>query len=529
MTATQAREQASLPAGRIARALQAFRRALGDDAVLDGHAAMKRYGADTSALSRRIPAALLPENVEEVQALVRIAQEHGVPLYPISTGHSWGYGTANPVVDDCVIVDLSGMRRIIALDEELGLVTVEPGVTQGDLRRALDERALPFMVPVTGAGPTCSLLGNALERGYGPSPYADHFMAVLGLEAVLPSGELYRSALVDCGGAHTEAVFKWGVGPYLDGLFSQGNFGIVTQMTLALARRPERVSAFFLEVERDEQLEAIVSAVREILRLAQANVGTVTLLSQMRMLAMMGVDYPRSRVPADAALSPELIAELSEQARASAWAGAVPMYGTAAHVAATRELVERLVRPHVWRLTFVDSAPTVDGAPSPLGLSEGRPSELSLQLAYWRSGRRDPGKRADPARDGCGLVWYSPVVPMRPETVRRSVELMRRECKRHGLEAPITFVSLSERAFDSPLPLLFDRDDPNACARADACYRALFEAGRAEGLVPYRMGAQFMPLLVDADKTSWRMASNLQRAIDPAGILAPGRYSLRRG
>jgi 4-cresol dehydrogenase (hydroxylating) len=474
------------------QALRDWRHALGDAAVLEGPEAARRYGADTSRLRRRIPAALLPANVEEVQAVVQIARRHGVPLYPISTGRNWGHGTANPAVDDSVVVDLSGLRRIVAMDEELGLVTVEPGVTQGQLRAFLAKQSLPFMVPVTGAGPSCSLVGNALERGYGPAPHADHFAAVMALEAVLPTGELYRSPFLDSGGPAAEAVFKWGVGPYLDGLFSQGSFGIVTRMTLALARRPETVAALFFEVERDEQLEPTVAAVREIFRQAQSNVGTITLLSQVRILASMGVEYPRERAVPGGALTPDEIAALARSAGASAWAGAVPVYGTRAHAAATRELVERLLGPHAWRLTYVESDPE-GSAPSPLDLTEGRPSELSL---------------------------------LRPRSVRSFVDLVRRECGRHGLEAPITLVGLSERAFDCPLALLFARDDPEESARAEACYRALFAAGREQGLVPYRLGVQFMSLLVDPEKTGWQMGSRLKRALDPEGILAPGRYCL---
>lgn len=507
------------------QALRDWRHALGDAAVLEGPEAARRYGVDTSRLRRRIPAALLPANVEEVQAVVQIARRHGVPLYPISTGRNWGHGTANPAVDDSVVVDLSGLRRIVAMDEELGLVTVEPGVTQGQLRAFLAKQSLPFMVPVTGAGPSCSLVGNALERGYGPAPHADHFAAVMALEAVLPTGELYRSPFLDSGGPAAEAVFKWGVGPYLDGLFSQGSFGIVTRMTLALARRPETVAALFFEVERDEQLEPTVAAVREIFRQAQSNVGTITLLSQVRILASMGVEYPRERAVPGGALTPDEIASLARSAGASAWAGAVPVYGTRAHAAATRELVERLLGPHAWRLTYVESDPE-GSAPSPLDLTEGRPSELSLLLAYWRSRSAAPVRDLDPARDGCGLIWYSPVVPMRPRSVRSFVDLVRRECGRHGLEAPITLVGLSERAFDCPLALLFARDDPEESARAEACYRALFAAGREQGLVPYRLGVQFMSLLVDPEKTGWQMGSRLKRALDPEGILAPGRYCL---
>jgi 4-cresol dehydrogenase (hydroxylating) len=134
----------------------------------------------------------------------------------------------------------------------------------------------------------------------------------------------------------------------------------------------------------------------------------------------------------------------------------------------------------------------------------------------------------DPARDGCGLIWYTPVVPMQAQSVRRYLDLARRVCARYGIEAPVTLTGLSERAFDSSLALLFSPDDEQESARAEACYRALLAEGRAEGFVPYRVGSYFMPLIVTEAYTCWRMGSRLQEALDPGGILAPGRYALPR-
>jgi 4-cresol dehydrogenase (hydroxylating) len=92
-------------------------------------------------------------------------------------------------------------------------VTVEPGVTQQILYDYLERNRLAFLVPATGAGPHCSLVGNALERGYGITPYADHFSAVTAIEAVLPNGRIYRSALSELGGGTVDRAFKWGIGP----------------------------------------------------------------------------------------------------------------------------------------------------------------------------------------------------------------------------------------------------------------------------------------------------------------------------
>ena len=215
-----------MDAESLSLAMWAWRGRIGEPAVLDAASAQQCYGVCTTGIERVIAAALRPASLDDVRAIVEIAGDRAVPLYPISTGNNWGYGTANPARDGCVVVDLSGLGRIVEIDPDLGVVTVEPGVTQQKLSDYLDENNLPFLVPVTGAGPHCSLVGNALERGYGITPYADHFAAVTALEAVLADGRVYRSALSELGGKQADRAYKWGIGPYLDGLFAQSGFAI---------------------------------------------------------------------------------------------------------------------------------------------------------------------------------------------------------------------------------------------------------------------------------------------------------------
>ena len=229
-------------AGNLPSALADWSALLGAEHVAADAAASERYAVCTLRPGRHVIAALRPGSVEDIVQAVAISRRHRVALYPISTGNNWGYGSANPPRPDSVVLDLSRLDRILELDEELGVITVEPGVTQGQLHTYLRERNLPFLVPAHGGGPNCSLVGNAVERGYGITPYADHFAAVMSLEAVLPDGRIYRSGLAEAGGALADKTFKWGVGPYLDGLFTQSGFGIVTRMTIALAQRPAVVA-----------------------------------------------------------------------------------------------------------------------------------------------------------------------------------------------------------------------------------------------------------------------------------------------
>ncbi len=82
----------------LSAALAEWRVVLGADLVLDGASATARYTVDTSRFARRLGGALRVRERGQVAALLRIAQRHRTPLYTISRGNDWGYGTANPVV-----------------------------------------------------------------------------------------------------------------------------------------------------------------------------------------------------------------------------------------------------------------------------------------------------------------------------------------------------------------------------------------------------------------------------------------------
>jgi 4-cresol dehydrogenase (hydroxylating) len=523
-------------------ALHAWTVLIGQSQVLPAEAAQRRFGGDTTGDRRCIAGALRPDSADQVADIVRIAAEHGVPLYPISTGRNWGYGSGQPASDGCVVLDLSGLVGI-RIDPELGTATVEPGVTQGMLADLLVRERLPFLVPVSGAGPDASLLGNALERGYGITPSADHFAAVTSLEAVLPDGSRYRSALAELGGTTVASGFKWGIGPYLDGIFTQSSLGIVTCATIALARRPERVEAFVFQIG-DDGLAGAVEGVREILRRLPGIVGGINLMNRHRVLAM---SIPHPGCAPGTVLPEALVRREADRLGIAAWSGFGTLYGTRRTVAAAHAEIRACLRGRARRLIFTTPsgcerlAKVAAALPGwltggyarqlavlaeGLRLVDGRPGEIAMPLCYWRGGTPPVGGHGhDPARDGCGLRWYAPLVPMLPAEVVRFVQRTAATAAAHGMEPLITLTSLSERCFDSTVPLLFDRADPASVARATACHAQLRDEGCAAGWVPYRVGIGEQRWLCDRDDPCWRLVQTIKHAVDPQGIIAPGRYA----
>lgn len=525
-------------------ALADWRSLLGPAQVLAPADATRTYGQDTTGIARSIAGALRILDAATLPAVMRIAARRKVAVYPISTGRNWGYGSALPARDGCVIIDLSGLARILDFDPEMGVVTVEPGVTQAMLAEFLATGGHPFLVPVTGAGPHGGLLGNALERGYGVTPHTDHFAAVTDLEAVLADGSCYRTALREAGGDELARLFKWGIGPYSPGLFTQSGLGIVTRMSILLARRPEVAKVCLFSLKEDALLEPAVERIRAILGKLPGTVGGINLMNRHRVLAM-AAPYPAGRVGPDGLIPPAVIDELGRQYQIAPWTGFGTLYGTRRMVAAAQKEIRAALKGVASRLLFLSEsnantllrlarvlpggagarlASTAATLARSLELVDGRPNETALPLAYWRNPAPAPAGPRDPARDGCGLIWYAPLVPMRACGARAYADMVRAVTRKHGIEPLLTFTSLSDKLFDSTVPLLFDRADPQAAQAAQACYRELIATGRANGWFPYRLALQAMPELAARLDDSHAFHERLRRALDPDDLLAPGRY-----
>jgi hypothetical protein len=113
---------------------------------------------------------------------------------------------------------------------------------------------------------------------------------------------------------------------------------------------------------------------------------------------------------------------------------------------------------------------------------------------------------------------------MSAQVVEDYVGMVRQICPRYGIEPIVTLTSLSERCFDSTVPILFSQSSDREPDQARRCFEELFQQGRALGLVPYRYAADAMHLAVDPDLVFWRAVGQIKAALDPDDLIAPGRY-----
>jgi 4-cresol dehydrogenase (hydroxylating) flavoprotein subunit len=514
----------------LEQAKQAFVAAVGREHVFDDDYALARAAAATFATTQRILAIVRPASTDEVRACVIAARQHGVSLYAVSGGKNWGLGSRVPPRDAQVLLDLGRMKQIVELDETLAFVTLEPGVTFQELHDHLRAKAPALFASTTGSSPHGSVIGNTLERGDGAGPYGDRANHVCALEVVLGTGEVVRTGFARFPSAKAAALHRFGVGPALDGLFSQSGLGIVTRMTLWLTPRPRSLHAVRFSIVDAGRLGPLVDALR-VLRLEGTLRSVIGLWNDYRVLSTRG-QYPWQLTGNRTPLPRSLLAELASEWGNATWFGATAIYAASAELGrAARAEVERVLAPLVDDLVFDERAgahgsgrePFADADPA-LSFAQGIPHEASLRSVYWRKRFAVPDE-IDPDRDRCGVVWLCPVLPLAGADVGEAAAFVESAMLEHGFEPMIAMVAQSERCLYLMPLLLYDRDVEGEDERAMACHDALFAELAARGYFPYRLGIHSMQALPASFGDYDAVMSRLEHALDPAGVIAPGRYS----
>ena len=333
-------------------------------------------------------------------------------------------------------------------------------------------------------------------------------------------------------------MYRWGVGPSLDGLFSQSNFGIVTEMTIWLMPAPACFQAFFFQSDSEKDLEHIVDALRP-LRLDGTLRSAVHIGNDYKVLAGIGQFPWEEEIP----LSRERMKAIGKKLKFSRWSGSGALYGTKNQVSEARRLVRaalsgkvkklqflddrtlsiasRFKRPYRW-FTGLDLTRTLELLRPVYGLLKGVPTTKTLGSAYWRKRMPVPAD-PDPDRDRCGVIWLSPVAPMKGGEATTLAAMAERILPAHGFEPLISITLLTERALACVISITYDRDIAGEDEKAMACYRELRQDLESAGYYSYRLGIGGMPMQ-GLDFAYGKLLQSIKNALDPGNILAPGRY-----
>ena len=211
---------------------------------------LRTYECDGLTGRRVVPAlVVLPGTAAEVQAVVRLCNEHGIPFVARGAGTGLS-GGALPVAEG-IVISLARLTRVLSVDVDLGCVVVEPGVANLDVTRAVAGDGF-YYAPDPSSQQVCTIGGNVAENSGGAHclKYGFTVNHVLAAEVVLPDGELVELSV-------------WDDGPDLLGVFvgSEGTLGIATKLTLRILRAPATVRTLLAGFAHTDEAGAAVSDV----------------------------------------------------------------------------------------------------------------------------------------------------------------------------------------------------------------------------------------------------------------------------
>lgn len=490
-----------LPAGlserALAEAIQAFAEALGEDAVLTSPEELNEFrdpydfkGSDEYTAS----AVVQPTTVEQVQAIVRIANEFKVPLWTFGQGRNNAYGGAAPRVRGSVLVSLRNMNRVLEVNEELAYAVVEPGVRFFDLYDHLQAGGYKLWpsIPDLGWG---SVVGNTLDCGRGYTPYGDHPSTQCGLEVVLPNGELLRTGMGGMTNAKTWHAYQWSYGPSHAGLFLQSNLGIVTKMGVWLMRAPEVYVSGWARWEDDDSVAPVIDAVRELM--FEGVIRNFPLVGQGLALG-------------------EGVVRLGE----AVWGLRFALYGRESVVDAqyevVREALERIPGVVVGRRVYRGDERTT--ATDHNDKVQGGVPGMELMEAF-----------KEPYGEDTGHLDLSPVGPLVGCDVVESIKLLRGLYEQHGFPY-LAGILILQRSVLHITTLFFDTKDEQQTRSAYDTYKKLVVELAKAGYPIYRTNLQCMDLVADQfdfnNHAQRRLNELLKDTLDPNGILSPGKQGI---
>lgn len=455
-------------------------------------------------------AAVLATTVEEVQGVLRICNEFKAPIWPISTGRNFGYGSAAPATRGQIILDLKHMNKILDIDPVLCTALVEPGVTYQQLWNHLKENDIPLWLSCPAPSAIAGPVGNTLDRGVGYTPYGEHFMMQCGMEVVLATGEVLRTGMGGVPNSNTWQVFKWGYGPYLDGIFTQSNYGVVTKMGLWLMPAPPAYKPFSIRYEDEADIDLIVETLRP-LRIAGVIPNAFVIANVMWEAAAI---IPRSKYYDGTGVTPpEALEEIKKNEGVGAWNVYAALYGTPEQVEVNWNIIKKAVEASgKGRFITEEEAGNTEPFRYRAQLMRGDMTLQEFGLYRWRGGG--------------GSMWFAPVSQAKGSETKNQMELAQRILNEHGLDYVGEFI-VGMRDMHHIIDVLFDRSDPDEMAAAHECFGQLLREFGQRGYAVYRVNTAFMDEAADLYGPVKRAVDQkLKRALDPNGILAPGKSGI---
>lgn len=431
---------------------------------------------------------VIPETPEDIAATVRLANEFRIPVTP--RGQGSGVLGMNVPLYGGVVLDVSRMNKILAIDHENMVAIVECGVTVNSLFEALDREGLRLPVRTwldaymqLGAWAACNGNGDFANE-FGTSG-----CIVVGLEVVLPTGEIIRLGSWAREGGYG-AWIRYPGGPDMIGLFtgSIGGLGVITKVIYRVIKRPNYMTYLSFGWPRDNSI-GMSRAVYELMNYGVSNISLHTYWVLRGALRSGLISMPESIY---------FVANVMQGAYSEA------------ELKARRDSIIEIATSYGLQLDD-NVCKVLHGPP-----------RYFLNLGHFNHFRKRP-------KVGRGLTWamfyyYNPVLKF-PETW----DLFERVCEKYKFtdknRGPCLFAWAIPPQALAPFPTFgYYPSQPEEVERMKMAWDEINNGLMDMGCVPYSLGS-FMPKekMKQALGSGYDLLQKIKKTLDPQNIMNPGQ------
>jgi len=475
---------------------------VGQDNVLDSPDVLEMYSKDKSFTNELAPSMVVKvRTASEVQDIVSRANQTKTPLIPISSGFPHHRGDTVPSVPGAVIVDLSGMKRIISVNQTHRMAIVEPGVTYGELQTELAKHGLTLPMSLAPRA-TKSVLASVLETE--PRLNSLHQWCLLDpircVEVIWGDGN--RMYTGEAGGSAMDleqqwAAEKWQIeptGPFMLDFYrmltgAQGTMGIVTWASVKCENLPQIHKMYSVS---GNTLDDLMDFAYKIIRFRFSN--EFFLVNSSYLAGLLGE-------------TPDEIASLR---------GQLPEWIALVGIAGHNLLPEERVAAQEADIAEMAAEFGLKMAPGINGISGEKVLNAISQPSgknYWKETYK--GAFQD--------IFFTTTLDRSPTFL----DIMRKQAEKNGYPLKDIGIYLQPQnmgtSYHCEFTLPYNENDPQETRRM----RALFENASCE---LSSMGAYFLRpyglwsrLQLNRDAQSYAMLKKLRAIFDPNGIMNPGK------
>ncbi len=475
---------------------------VGASNVSDDPKTLDRYSSDMSFVNPVRPACVVkPRNANDVKKLVKLANETSTPLVPVSSGPPHFRGDTVPGLGGAVIVDLSGMKKIVFVDRARRVAMVEPGVTFGELIPAAEKEGIRLNMPLLPRK-SKTIIGSILEREpvIMPKYQWDISDPLACIEVIFGNGDEFRTGQAAGPGTVKE---QWTVGgiqkaPYGPGTASwhrlvqgsQGTIGIVTWASMRCELLPSLEEPF---VVNSSDLAPLIELTSWLIRLRMVN--ECFILNNTNLAAIFAKKWPKDYQALKDALPP--------------WT----LFYT---VAGYEFYPEERISSHVKGITDITQRLGVETVKSAGGISANEILKTVQQPSgepYWKL--RNKG--------GCHDIFFLTIY----DKLEDQIEAMNEVAEKAGCPTSDMGIYIQPvvqgTGCHCEFNLFYDPENPSEVNRIKDLSAAAIKSLMARGAFFSRPYGENAGMIINRDAASAAVLHKLKKMFDPNGVMNPGK------